>query len=150
MANLSIIVHLFLLATFLSATCDARQSRIKGISHGFPTVPFGGDWRNAEDSRMLKAATDDTTSTAGGDEKKKDDPEEASDDDDGSVLITDDAAAANKTTLIPPEPEQPRSWPATVLVLFLVLSFVLLGKTAYTNLRKRSQYQDVPTTSLVV
>jgi hypothetical protein len=147
MTNLSI-VHILLLSTFLLATfCDARQSRILRVSDGVPRrVPFGGDWRKAEDSRLLKAATDDATAQKGGDDKTAD---EDSDDDDGSVLIADDAVA-NKTALIPREPEQPSTWPATVLVIFLVLSAVLLGKTAYTNLRKRSHYQEVPTTNLTV
>jgi hypothetical protein len=147
MKNLPLVQLLFL-STFLLTACDARQARIQHASSSFPeTVSFESDWRKVKGSRLLKASsTDDATGATGGDGQKTD---EASDDDDGSVLIADDAVT-NKTALIPPEPEQPRTWPATVLVIFLVLSFALLGKTAYAKLRKRSQYQDVPTTSLIV
>jgi hypothetical protein len=146
------ILHLLLLSVFLlSATCDARQSRIQQVSNGlgFPRNAALKE-RKAQDSRWLKkAGTDDTTAAAAaaGGNGRGSGP--APEDDDGSEVITDDAVV-NKTSHIPREPEQPSTWPATVLVIFLVLAAGLLGKTAYTNLKKRSQYQNVPATNLTV
>ena len=142
------VVHFLFLITIQLATCDVEQSTARRVANGFQEPAFLRHyWSDADESRRLKASTDDTTTAAAGEDKQK--TKDANDDDYGSAVITDDAVA-NKTTIIPPEPEQPKSWPATVLVIFLLLSAVLLGKTAYTNFRKRSQYQNVPTTTLTV
>lgn len=63
---------------------------------------------------------------------------------------TDDGSYLNKTAILPPERDQPRVWPAIVLILFLVMAVILLGMTVYKNCRKRSQYQDVPAHNLIV
>lgn len=118
-----------------------------------------------EKNRALKAASDndsasgakkddtkDTTTTvgAGGDTTDAKDMTTAPDDDIGPGLL-DHLEDANKTSIIPPESEeQPREWPATVLVIFLVLAAVLLIVTGVRNCRKKSQYTEVPATSLIV
>jgi len=72
------------------------------------------------------------------------------DDDDSTSLMN----SANKTSILPPEPkDQPKAWPSTVLIIFLLLAAVLLGLTLYRNCRSRSQksqYTEVPATSIVV
>ena len=98
-------------------------------------------------------ATDDAadaTDDAAGKKSSKKDAAENEDDDNTLRTIVDDAFGANQTAIIPPEPEQPSSWPETVMIIFLILAAVLLGITVFRNCRKRSQYQDVPTTSLTV
>lgn len=97
-------------------------------------------------------ATDDAAAADDAAEKKssKKDAAETEDDDNTLRTIVDDAFGTNQTAIIPPEPEQPGSWPGTVMIIFLILAVVLLGITVFRNWRKRSQYQDVPTTSLIV
>jgi hypothetical protein len=58
-------------------------------------------------------------------------------------VTTDDGSYMNKTSIIPPEHDQPKIWPATVLGLFLVLAVILLGMAAYNNFKKRSHYEEV-------
>ena len=146
--------HFLLLLSLLigvpSASCIKGHSESQSVSNGAEKRLSVEDYERTTDfSRWLAAATDDATADTDG--KKTADTEDdtdASDDDTVSVLISDDNVT--KAPLIPPEPEQPSEWPATVMVIFLVLAFALLGKTFYTNWKKRSQYQDVPTTSLIV
>ena len=107
-----------------------------------PVAPMGALAPNTDDSTD---AGDDNKASKGGKGSVKDD-----DDTPSITLLMDDAVFANKTKIIPPEPEQPKSWPATVLSIFLILAVVLLGATVFRNCRKRSQYQELPTTSLIV
>ncbi|CAB9501280.1 expressed unknown protein [Seminavis robusta] len=152
----------------LSPTCDASKQQIgalkdaqdslASVTEWFSQLDFVGDESDGIRDRYLQS--DPVTNPGAGrggatqgaaetDDAAAEDETAATDDDDSTVLH-DDAYYANKTSIIPPEPEQPSSWPATVVVIFLVLAAVLLGKTAYTNCRKRSQYEDVPTTTSLI
>ena len=112
-----------------------------------------------EKNRALKAASDDDTKKddasgagvgAGGGGADAKDLASAPDDDLGPTIL-DHMEASNKTSILPPEPEeQPREWPATVLVIFLVLAAALLVITGVRNCRKKREYTEVPATSLIV
>ena len=126
---------------------DHNDDAQAGFTRGLHTVN--------EKNRALKAASDDDTKKddasgvgAGGGDAE--DISAASDDDLGTTIL-DHMEASNKTSILPPEPEeQPREWPATVLVIFLVLAALLLVVTGVRNCRKKSQYAEVPATSLIV
>ena len=54
----------------------------------------------------------------------------------------------NFTTLLPPEGDQPATWPLTVLGIFFGLALVLCGLTGYRHNKKRASYEEIQ--SLVV
>ena len=152
-------------ATATSSNDENDSLQQGGVSRGLHTTA------TEKNSRALKADTtdDDSTSssskkdaststttktsvgTGGGGDSDAEDISSAADDD-VSTAVLDHMEDANKTsTLLPPESEeQPREWPATVLVIFLVLAAVLLVITGVRNCRKKSQYTEVPATSLIV
>lgn len=63
--------------------------------------------------------------------------------DDISSFFDDDAINAT-TPLIPPEKEQPASWPIDVFSIFVGASIVLFVATAVKNCQKRKEYTQVP------
>lgn len=146
-SSLLIILQVLLVLAFASFTADARKQDAALVGQAaMDEIDF-----SVEDIHLRGlqfSGTDDATSKT----KDPDDDDGATaTDDGGSSFPTDDEAYNEiKPSLLPPEKNQPRSWPATVLIIFLALAAALLGISGFKHCKKRREYENVPSTSLVV